>query len=124
MSASLIVSLPPELIQLSSEENLRKSIDNINAKLQGKKRVDIFESARVDATRSIEETMQIMKRLIQEGKFDHVGLSECSAQTLRRAHAVHPVASVEIEVSPWAYEEETKKGWTLSSIISPSLIEM
>jgi pyridoxine 4-dehydrogenase len=75
--------------------------------------VDIFESARVDRTRPIEETMKIMKKLIHEGKFDHVGLSECGAETLRRACAVHPVASVEIEVSPWSYEEETKNGATV-----------
>ena len=36
-------------------------------------------------------------------------MSECSAETLRRAHAIHPIAAVEIEVSPWSIEEETKK---------------
>ncbi|KIJ48635.1 hypothetical protein M422DRAFT_28368 [Sphaerobolus stellatus SS14] len=93
----------------SSLEFLRNSIDNINAKLEGTKRVDIFEAARVDQTRSIEEAMGNMKKLIEEGKFDHVGISECSAKTLRRAHAVLPIAAVEIEVSPFSYEEETKK---------------
>jgi pyridoxine 4-dehydrogenase len=94
-------------------DHLRASIDNINSKLQGTKRVDIFESARVDPTRSIEEAITNMKILVEEGKFDHIGLSECSAETLRRANAVHPIASVEIEVSPWSYEEETKKGMFL-----------
>lgn len=93
----------------ASLENLRRSIDNINAKLENTKRVDIFESARVDSHVSIEQAIKNMKILIDEGKFDHIGLSECSAETLRRANAVHPIASVEIEVSPWSYEEETKK---------------
>jgi len=89
---------------------LRRSIDTINAKLENRKRVDIFESARVDPKISIEESMKNMKILIDEGKFDHVGLSECSAETIRRANAIVPVASVEIEVSPFSYEEETRKG--------------
>ncbi|GJJ14540.1 hypothetical protein Clacol_008805 [Clathrus columnatus] len=99
----------PEGNMDSSLKNLRRSIDNINAKLENTKRVDIFESARVDSSLSIEEAIKNFKVLIDEGKFDHIGLSECSAETLRRANAVHPIASVEIEVSPWSYEEETKK---------------
>ncbi|KIJ38065.1 hypothetical protein M422DRAFT_33413 [Sphaerobolus stellatus SS14] len=99
----------PHLSKKISLEFLRKSIDNINAKLEGTKHVDIFEAARVDPNRSIEEAMNNMKTLIEEGKFSHVGLSECSAETLRRANAVVPVAAVEIEVSPFSYEEETRK---------------
>jgi len=93
----------------SSLDGLRRSIDNINAKLEHTKRVDIFEAARVDSSLKIEDIMTNFKRLAKEGKFDHVGMSECSAETLRRANAVFPVASVEIEVSPWSYEEEAKK---------------
>ncbi|PCH38099.1 aldo/keto reductase [Wolfiporia cocos MD-104 SS10] len=93
----------------SSDENLRRSVDNINRALRGTKKLDLFECARVDPKRPIEETIKTLAGLIKEGKFDHIGMSECSAATLRRAHAVHPVAAVEIEVSPWSYEEETKK---------------
>jgi len=50
-----------------------------------------------------------MAELVKEGKFDYIGLSECSAETLKSANAVHPIAAVEIEVSPWSYEEETKR---------------
>jgi len=94
---------------LATEENIRRSVDTINAKLRGTKRLDVFENGRVDPDRPIEETMKILKKLVQEGKFDHVGISECSAETLRRANAVHPIASVEIEVSPFCYEEEGRK---------------
>ena len=47
-----------------------------------------FQSARVDKTRPIEDTIKILSQLVKEGKFDHIGLSEVSAATLRRAHAV------------------------------------
>jgi len=76
--------------------------------------------------------MTTLKTLVEEGKFDHVGLSEVSADTIRRANEVswpchsiplcinsqpplkiHPIAAVEIEVSPWSYEPEAKKGWSL-----------
>lgn len=54
--------------------------------------------------------MKELAKLVQEGKFDHIGLSEVAADTLRRAHAVHPVSVVEIEVSPWSYEDNAKEG--------------
>ena len=81
-----------------------------NAALRGKKRIDLFECARVDNKRPVEETVAALKALVDKGLFDHVGMSECSADTLRRANAVHPISVVEIEVSAWSMEEETKKG--------------
>ncbi|EPT06152.1 hypothetical protein FOMPIDRAFT_1021199 [Fomitopsis schrenkii] len=93
----------------ASPENLRRSIDNINSALRGTKKLDLFESARVDKNVPIEDAIKTLAALIKEGKFDHIGMSECSAATLRQAHAVHPITAVEIEVSPWSYEEETKK---------------
>jgi pyridoxine 4-dehydrogenase len=51
-----------------------------------------------------------LKALVEKGLFDHIGLSEVSAQTLKRAHAIYPISIVEIEVSPWSMEEETRKG--------------
>lgn len=93
----------------SSEASLRRSVDTINEHLGSAKRMDLFECARVDPNIPIEDTIVILAQLIKEGKFDHIGMSECSAATLRRAHKVHPIAAVEIEVSLWSYEEETKK---------------
>ncbi|TFY76703.1 hypothetical protein EWM64_g7309 [Hericium alpestre] len=92
----------------ASPEGLRRSVDNINEKLRGKKRMDLFEPARVDPNYSIEHTMTELSKLISKGKFDHIGLSEVSAQTIARANKVLPVAGVEIEVSPWSYTQETK----------------
>ncbi|THH16555.1 hypothetical protein EW146_g4105 [Bondarzewia mesenterica] len=91
-----------------SPENVRRSVDLILEKLRGTKKLDLFESARVDPKHPIEETMKVFSDLVAEGKFDYIGLSECSAETVRRASAVGPVAAVEIEVSPWSYTQETK----------------
>jgi len=89
-------------------EKLRRSVDNINAKLRGTKKLDLFECARVDPEYPIEDQMKTLTTLQMEGKFDHIGLSECSAATVKRANAVVPIALVEIEVSPLSYEKETK----------------
>jgi pyridoxine 4-dehydrogenase len=64
----------------------------------------------VDPKVPIEDNIKHLKVLINEGLFDYIGLSECRAETLRRAHAVHPIAAVEIEVSLFSYEQETKNG--------------
>ncbi|KAF9002979.1 aldo/keto reductase [Cyathus striatus] len=92
-----------------SPENVRRSVDNVNAVLRGTKKLDLFECARVDPKHPVEDTIQALSELIKEGKFNHIGMSECNAQTIRRANTIHPVALVEIEVSPWSYEKETKE---------------
>ncbi|EGN95420.1 hypothetical protein SERLA73DRAFT_186401 [Serpula lacrymans var. lacrymans S7.3] len=97
------------LVPDSSPENLKASVDTIVEKLRGKKRLDLFECARVDPKVPVEDAIKVLSGYVKEGKFDHIGMSECSAESLRRGHAVHPIAAVEIEVSPWSYEEETQK---------------
>jgi len=91
----------------SSVENLRADLKRITEALGDKKKVDIYECARVDPSRTIEETIQNMVTLKNEGWFKYIGVSEISADALRRANAVHPIAAVEIEVSIWAMEDET-----------------
>ncbi|KZT67695.1 Aldo/keto reductase [Daedalea quercina L-15889] len=93
----------------TSIEGLHKSVDACNGALRGTKKIDVFQPSRVDPSRPIEETIRNLVVLKEEGKFEHIGLSECSAETLRRAHAVHPISVVEIEISIWSYEEQTKK---------------
>jgi aryl-alcohol dehydrogenase-like predicted oxidoreductase len=61
--------------------------------------IDLYYLHRVDRTVPIEESVQAMARLVQAGKIRHVGLSEASPQTLRRAHAVHPIAALQSELS-------------------------
>ncbi len=60
----------------------------------------------MDKNVPIEETMNVLKELVQAGKIKYIGLSECSSDTLRRAHAVHPVAAVQIEYSPFSLDIE------------------
>ncbi|VDB82814.1 unnamed protein product [Peniophora sp. CBMAI 1063] len=92
-----------------SPEGLRASIDICNKALRGTKKIDLFESARVSRSTPIPEQMKALKGLIEEGLIGHIGLSECSAATIREANEHAPIAAVEIELSPWAYEDETKK---------------
>ncbi|KAJ7352011.1 aldo/keto reductase [Mycena albidolilacea] len=97
------------MISDCSPENLRKSVLNIQNHLGPHKKMDLYQPARIDRTISIEDAMKNLVLLLKEGHFSHIGLSECTAETLRRAHAVHPVTAAEIEVSLWVYEPETKK---------------
>ncbi|CAF3695497.1 unnamed protein product [Rotaria sp. Silwood1] len=61
---------------------------------------------RIDQNVPIEETMGALKELVQAGKIKYIGLSECSSNTLRRAHAIHPISAVQIEYSPFSLEIE------------------
>ncbi|CAE6425301.1 unnamed protein product [Rhizoctonia solani] len=88
---------------------IERSINNIIDKLGPNKKLDLFEPARVDPKYPIEDTMTVLNKYVESGKIGAIGLSECSAATLARAAKVGKVAAVEIEVSLWAYEEETRK---------------
>lgn len=68
--------------------------------------IDLYYVHRIDTSRPIEEVMDALSALVKEGKIRHIGLSEVSAKTLRRAHAVHPVAAVQTEYSLWTREAE------------------
>ncbi|KAI5480176.1 pyridoxine 4-dehydrogenase [Pseudohyphozyma bogoriensis] len=81
-----------------SDENLRASVTNINRILKHRK-MDMFLPARVDQTRPIEEVMKALKVLQDEGHFNYICLSEVSANTLRKAHAVAPITAIEMEYS-------------------------
>lgn len=61
--------------------------------------IDLYYMHRMDPTTPIEETMHELKRLVEEGKIKYVGLSECTSEELRRAHAVHPVTAIQMEWS-------------------------
>ncbi|KAF2435836.1 aldo-keto reductase [Tothia fuscella] len=69
--------------------------------------VDLYYQHRVDDKVPIEETVKAMVELKNEGKIRYLGLSECSERTLRRAHAVHPIAAIQMEYSPFALEIES-----------------
>ena len=83
------------------EAFVRASVENCVNILGGKKMIDIFECARVDPAVPVESTIGTLAKLVQEGKIGGIGLSECNAQTIKRAVKVHPIASVEVELSLW-----------------------
>ncbi|CAF1061718.1 unnamed protein product [Adineta ricciae] len=68
--------------------------------------IDLYYVHRIDKNIPIEETMSVLKELVQVGKVKYLGLSECSSDTLRRAHAVHPISAVQVEYSPFSLEIE------------------
>jgi aryl-alcohol dehydrogenase-like predicted oxidoreductase len=68
--------------------------------------IDLYYQHRVDPEVPIEETVGAMTRLFEEGKVRYLGLSEASAQTIRRAHAVHPIAALQSEYSLWTRDVE------------------
>jgi len=67
----------------------------------GVEHIDLYYQHRVDPNTPIEETVGAMAELVEEGKVRHLGLSEASAETIRRAHAVHPITAVQSEYSLW-----------------------
>jgi len=71
--------------------------------------IDLYYQHRVDDKTPIEVTVGAMAQLVKEGKVKHLGLSECSAKTLRRAHAVHPISAVQVEYSPFVLDIEDPK---------------
>lgn len=98
--------LPTDRGICGKPEYVRKSVEGSLQRL-GVDVIDLYQYHRVDPTTPIEETVAAMGALVKEGKVRHIGLSEVSEATLRRAHAVHPIASVQSEYSLWSREPET-----------------
>lgn len=69
--------------------------------------IDLYYCHRLDGKTPIEKTVRAMKQLRDNGKIKYVGLSECSSESLRRAHKIFPISAVQIEYSPWALEIES-----------------
>ncbi|KAK8712670.1 hypothetical protein V6N13_147900 [Hibiscus sabdariffa] len=70
--------------------------------------IDLYYQHRVDTRTPIEDTMGELKKLVEEGKIKYIGLSEASPETIRRAHAVHPISAVQMEWSLWTRDIEDK----------------
>ncbi|KAI8806166.1 aldo/keto reductase family protein [Cladochytrium replicatum] len=84
-----------------------KSACDASLKRLGVDSIDLYYQHRVDTNTPIEETVAAMAELVKEGKVKYLGLSEASAQSIRRAHAVHPITAYQVEYSPWALDIET-----------------
>ena len=88
-----------------SRENVRRSVEGSLERL-GTDRIDLYFQHRMDPNVPIEETVGAMGELVDEGKLLHIGLSEAAPDTIRRAHATHPITAVQTEYSLWTRELE------------------
>ena len=94
---SFVVRNDPEYVKEACAKSLKRL---------GVETIDLYYCHRVDGKTPIEKTVQAMKELKDEGKIRYLGLSEVSSETLRRAHAVHPISAVQIEYSPFSMDIE------------------
>ena len=85
----------PDYVRQCCEASLRRS---------GVETIDLYYQHRVDPNTPIEDTVGAMAALVREGKVRWLGLSEAAPETIRRAHAVHPIAALQTEYSLWSRE--------------------
>lgn len=88
-------------------ENVRRSIEGSLERL-GTDHVDLYYQHRIDPNTPIEDTVGALAELVAEGKILHIGLSEASPDTIRRAHAVHPITAIQTEYSLWTRDPEAE----------------
>ncbi|KAH7175992.1 NADP-dependent oxidoreductase domain-containing protein [Dactylonectria macrodidyma] len=97
---SFIIDSTPEYCLSACDRSLERL---------GVSSVDLYYCHRLDQKTPIELTVRAMVQLKEAGKIKHLGLSECSAESLRRAHAVHPITAVQMEYSPFSLEIESQQ---------------
>jgi aryl-alcohol dehydrogenase-like predicted oxidoreductase len=87
----------PEYVREACDASLRRL---------GIERIDLYYQHRVDTSVPIEDTVGAMAELVQAGKVQYIGLSEAAPETIRRAHAVHPISALQTEYSLWSRDPE------------------
>ncbi|MEK0081951.1 aldo/keto reductase [Benzoatithermus flavus] len=87
----------PEYVRSACEASLRRL---------GVEVIDLYYQHRVDPETPIEDTVGAMAELVRQGKIRHLGLSEAAPETIRRAHAVHPITALQTEYSLWSRDPE------------------
>jgi aryl-alcohol dehydrogenase-like predicted oxidoreductase len=91
------ISGKPDYVRASCDSSLKRL---------GVEHIDLYYQHRIDRDTSIEDTVGAMAELVKAGKIGHIGLSEPSAETLRKAHRVHPITAVQSEYSLWSRDPE------------------
>jgi aryl-alcohol dehydrogenase-like predicted oxidoreductase len=89
----------------SSPDNIRVAVDG-SLKRLGTDYIDLYYQHRLDRGTPIEDTVGALAELVAAGKIRHIGLSEVGVNTIRRAHAVHPISAVQSEYSMWTRDPE------------------
>ncbi|XP_021773165.1 probable aldo-keto reductase 1 isoform X2 [Chenopodium quinoa] len=98
--------LGPGIMEVKGTPEYVRSCCEASLNRLGVDYIDLYYQHRIDTSVPIEETMGEMKKLVEEGKIRYIGLSEASADTIRRAHAIHPVTAVQMEWSLWTRDIE------------------
>jgi aryl-alcohol dehydrogenase-like predicted oxidoreductase len=93
------ISGKPDYVRQACEASLRRLKVDV---------IDLYYQHRVDPDTPIEDTVGAMADLVRQGKVRHLGLSEAAPQTIRRAHAVHPIAALQTEYSLWSRDPENE----------------
>ncbi|KAK7397326.1 hypothetical protein VNO78_18494 [Psophocarpus tetragonolobus] len=96
------------IIQVNGKPEYVRSCCEASLKRLDIEYIDLYYQHRVDQTVPIEETVDELKKLVEEGKVKYIGLSEANPDTVRRAHAVHPITALQIEWSLWARDVENE----------------
>jgi aryl-alcohol dehydrogenase-like predicted oxidoreductase len=91
----------------SSPANIRIAIEG-SLKRLGTDYIDLYYQHRVDPATPIEETVGALSELVKEGKVKYIGVSEAAPETIRRAHAVHPLTALQTEYSLWTRDPEAE----------------
>jgi aryl-alcohol dehydrogenase-like predicted oxidoreductase len=99
-------TLPDGTRRINGRPEYVRSAFDASLQRLGIDHVDLYFQHRVDKSVPIEETVGAMAELVKAGKVRHLGLSEASSATIRRAHAVHPIAAVQTEYSLWSRDVE------------------
>ncbi|SKA18374.1 aldo/keto reductase [Consotaella salsifontis] len=97
-----------ERLGISGKPDYVKSACEASLKRLGVEVIDLYYQHRVDPETPIEDTVGAMAELVKEGKVRYLGLSEAGPQTIRRAHAVHPIAALQTEYSLWSRDPEAE----------------
>jgi aryl-alcohol dehydrogenase-like predicted oxidoreductase len=95
-----------ESIGINGRPDYVRQACNASLRRLGMEVIDLYYQHRVDADTPIEDTVGAMAELVSAGKVRHLGLSEASPETIRRAHAVHPITALQTEYSLWSREPE------------------
>jgi aryl-alcohol dehydrogenase-like predicted oxidoreductase len=90
-----------------SPDNVRLAVEG-SLKRLGTDYIDLYYQHRIDPATPIEETVGALSDLVREGKVRHIGLSEAAPETIRRAHAAHPLTAVQTEYSLWTRDPEAE----------------
>jgi aryl-alcohol dehydrogenase-like predicted oxidoreductase len=102
----ILRSADPHYRGISGKPEYVRSACEASLKRLGVDVIDLYYQHRMDPETPIEETVGAMARLVKEGKVRYIGLSEAGPQTIRRAHAEHPIAALQSEYSLWTRDHE------------------